>query len=185
MSLLLASKSNKKSPKNYYQNVKKRTSYNFQGLKVKICGKWLKDLASALSVFPTRSSTRIPHNINHAVNNDANQWFRKPLRKFQKENTRITSFFIGVLAGTHLNKACTICSTFSEALERFLMSRFLWERNITFWMKLRSTLWKEIAMLLMTVSLICSVPLLHSTNHIKKKHGMVKSVKYHSTGWFI
>ena len=40
--------------------------------------------------------------------------------------------FIGVLAGTHYNRAWTIHSTFLEPLERLLMPRFIRERNITF-----------------------------------------------------
>ena len=39
---------------------------------------------------------------------------------------------IGVFAGIQYNRAWIIHSTFSEALERLLMSRFIWERNITF-----------------------------------------------------
>ena len=50
--------------------------------------KGLEDLASALSILPKK----IPHKINQVINNDKNQWFRKPLREFQKETTRITSF---------------------------------------------------------------------------------------------
>lgn len=52
-------------------------------------------------------------------------------------------------------------------------------------MKLKSPLWKVIAMLLMTMSLVYSVLFLLSTNHITKKHGAVNSVKHHSTGKFI
>ena len=40
--------------------------------------------------------------------------------------------FTRVFAGAHCNRAWTIHSTFSEALERLLMSRFIWERNINF-----------------------------------------------------
>ena len=62
--------------------------------------------------------------------------------------------------------------------------------NVTFYsgkkyylrIKLKSTLRKVIVMLLMTVSLICSVLLLLSTNHVNKKHELVNAVKHHSTG---
>ena len=97
---------------------------------------------------------------------------------FKKKLLELHLLVIGVLSGTNYSRAWTICSTFSEVLERFVMSHFLWERNITFWMKLRSTLRKIIAMLLMTVSLIWSVLLLLSTNHIKKNYGAVNSVKH-------
>ena len=40
--------------------------------------------------------------------------------------------FIGVFVGTHYSRAWTIHSTLSEARERLQMSRFIWERNITF-----------------------------------------------------
>ena len=53
-------------------------------------------LASALSIH----STKIPHTINHVIKNGANQWFKKPLRNFQKETTRITTF---VYKGTYWN----------------------------------------------------------------------------------
>lgn len=70
--------------------VKKRTPFVFQSLKVKTCGKWLKgleDSPSALSIL----LTKIPPKINHVFNNDANQWFRKLLKKLQKETTQNTS----------------------------------------------------------------------------------------------
>ena len=41
-------------------------------------------------------------------------------------------FVLGVLAGTHYNRAWNIHSTVAEALERLLISRFIWDRNITF-----------------------------------------------------
>ena len=40
--------------------------------------------------------------------------------------------FKQVLDGTHYNRAWNIDSTFSEALEGLLMSRFIWDRNIAF-----------------------------------------------------
>lgn len=93
--------------------------------------KGLKDLASALATLPMK----VPHEINHINNNDANQWFRKPLRKFQKETTRTTSLYIGVLTGTHYNGYSL---DFFGSCRYVCMSRFHWERNTTFWMKLRS-----------------------------------------------
>ena len=58
----------------------------------------------------------------------------------------------------------TIHSIFSEILKRVLMLHFTGEKNITF------------SMLLMTVSLMCSVLLLLSKNHITKKNGVMRLV---------
>lgn len=77
--------------------------------------KSLEDLASAFSILPAKT----PHKINHAIDEDGNQWYLKPLRKFQNKTTRITSFVYGVLAGRHYNRAWAIRSTFSEELENF------------------------------------------------------------------
>ena len=85
--------------------------------------------------------------------------------------------FIGVLAGAQYSRTWTFDSTFLEALERFLRDISLGEKYY-FW----GTLKKVISMLLMTISLICSVILLRSTNHINEKHRVVNLVKHHSTG---
>ena len=129
-------------------------------------------MATAWSIF----QKKIPNKINNFIN--ATQWFWKPLRKFFKKTTWITSFvylnYIQFLL-EHYNRTWTINSTFSEGLERLLMSHFIWERNITFSRKLKTTSRKIIAMLLMAVSLIWSFLLLVSTNDIRKKHGLVNS----------
>ena len=76
-------------------------------LQIKIfrkCLKGLIDLIPALSILPTK----IPLKICHIINNDANWWFQKPLRKFQKELLKLHLLLIGIFAGTCCNRACII-----------------------------------------------------------------------------
>ena len=188
MNLLPAFKSNTKRPK-HWKRVKKTYAVCYSETKRKmienfhICGKWLKsleDLASAFSILPAKT----PHRINHAIDEDGNQWYLKPLRKFQNKTTRITCFVYRSTCWKTLQQGMGYSLNFFRRIRKF--SCFIWERNITFWKKLKSPMWKVIAMLLMTVSLVCSVLLLLSTNHITKKHEAVNSVKaHHSTGKFI